>query len=70
MLKETTFKKYCKLNSGPNFRALLTGKQIFVLTIAEQNCLSIRVFHRLEISEKENSERRMRVHSGFVLFRH
>ena len=34
--------------TGPNFIALLTGKQIFVLTAAcRKHCLSISAFHRL-----------------------
>ena len=33
--------------TGPNFIALLNAKQICVLTVAEKNCLSLSVFHKL-----------------------
>ena len=36
-----------RLTPGPNFIALLTSKQIFVLNYSRKICLSIRVFHRL-----------------------
>ena len=38
---------FSKVPSGPNFIALLDGKQIYVLTVAKQNCSSLSVFHRL-----------------------
>ena len=38
---------HVKTSSGPNFIALLNGKQICVLTVAEKICVSLSVFHRL-----------------------
>ena len=56
----------CFSGSGPNFIALLNGKQICVLNCSRKICLSLSVFHRLA----EKLDGHIGVYRGYALWRH